>query len=566
MGLIKLPDSYELSNNTAFSLLFDPTSYHRADEQFGTFSFLMLRPNQRIFDKDGEQKQFSFPLKELPNRIPEFVNRAFTERKHLFISQASFRTFNRQRANFLASGCLFVDLDFYSNVYARNLTINQLISSVYIVCETFDIPEPSVIINSGGGLYLKWFIEHVGSYALSYLELIQTRLYEVFQHLGADSNAKDVSRVLRVVGTENIKYREKPLCEIIDVRWSEEDVVARCELQDFQTLLPYSLDDAQAFNLRMQQCNAEYKKNGRTIRYEKSQRLVILECLKELHQGNFLNSDMTAAKLHEYVKTTRQLTRFSMPACEKFLQLWRKQEQHYKLVGESFANSGDSTKRTVSAVVSSAQKFNLKRRNWSIYQDILSIAEHRYGSNGVEDGLRDSFFYIACNMFALSEFTRKSVTEINAEWHSIAELLVPNWTAERIKTSLHSVSDRLNKTVNKEECKGSKSRNGVHLYVFSDKKIHELLHITQEELQLVNPNGTPLIRETLGEDERNRRDPLRLEKQAKAHKERITAKRRANGVITRSEYEENSISNQKPWESLGISRATYYRKQKNGEL
>ncbi len=73
-------------------------------------------------------------------------------------------------------------------------------------------------------------------------------------------------------------------------------------------------------------------------------------------------------------------------------------------------------------------------------------------------------------------------------------------------------------------------------YVFSDKKIHELLQITNEELQLVNPNGTPLIREVLGEDERNRRDPLRLEKQAQAHRNRDTVRRRATGSVSREAY------------------------------
>lgn len=535
MGLIQLLDSPALSTNNEYSLLFDPTSYHRSSEKFGTFSFLMLSPGQRIFDKDGEKKQFSFPLRELPERIPEFVSRAFAEKKHLFISQSSFRGFNRQRANFLASGCLFVDLDTYSSSYARSLTTNQLINAVYQVCETFDIPEPSVIINSGRGLYLKWFIEHIGSYAVNYWELIQTRLFEIFQLLGADANAKDVSRVLRVVGTENIKYREKPLCEIINVKWDDIDVVAKCELSAFQTLLPHSLQDAQEFKLRMQECNAEYKKNGRTIRQEKSQRLVIFECLKELHQGN-LDQDLTPAKLHDYIKTTRQLTRFSMPACQKYLQLWQQQAEHYKLTGESFAKSGDSTKRVYGSVISSASAFNLKRRNWSIYQDILAIAEHRYGSEGVEDGLRDAFYYVACNMFALSEFSRKSISEIKTEWGAISELLVPSWDEKRIRSSLHSVSDRLEKTVNKEECKGNWRKNGVHLYVFSDKKIHELLQITNEELQLVNPNGTPLIREVLGEDERNRRDPLRLEKQAQAHRNRDTVRRRATGSVSREAY------------------------------
>lgn len=54
----------------------------------------------------------------------------------------------------------------------------------------------------------------------------------------------------------------------------------------------------------------------------------------------------------------------------------------------------------------------------------------------------------------------------------------------------------------------------------------------------------------------------RLQRRAENSKERSTEKRRRSGAVTRAEYEAKSESRTKPWLALGISRATYKRRQK----
>ncbi|WP_426418460.1 hypothetical protein [Bradyrhizobium genosp. A] len=53
----------------------------------------------------------------------------------------------------------------------------------------------------------------------------------------------------------------------------------------------------------------------------------------------------------------------------------------------------------------------------------------------------------------------------------------------------------------------------------------------------------------------------RKELQKVKKREHKAQKRRDAGCMTRSEYEGNSIARIAPWEALGLSRATYYRRQ-----
>lgn len=46
------------------------------------------------------------------------------------------------------------------------------------------------------------------------------------------------------------------------------------------------------------------------------------------------------------------------------------------------------------------------------------------------------------------------------------------------------------------------------------------------------------------------------------HRDREAKRRRSRGAKPRAEYEAQSISRAKPWEALGISRRTWFRRRK----
>ena len=54
----------------------------------------------------------------------------------------------------------------------------------------------------------------------------------------------------------------------------------------------------------------------------------------------------------------------------------------------------------------------------------------------------------------------------------------------------------------------------------------------------------------------------RLKRRRERGRGRDEARRRSKGAKPRREYEANSISRAKPWERLGISRKTWYRRGK----
>ena len=76
------------------------------------------------------------------------------------------------------------------------------------------IPRPNLIIDSGRGLYLIWLLNSVPSKALPLWKSIEEYLYSVLKPFGADRQALDPTRVLRVPGSINSK--SKTIVKVIE--------------------------------------------------------------------------------------------------------------------------------------------------------------------------------------------------------------------------------------------------------------------------------------------------------------------------------------------------------------
>ncbi len=140
------------------------------------------------------------------NRLPEVLKLATADRsRDYWITQAVFSAFNRRKVNLASVGLAFVDLDYYKFPHLICLDSEKVLRMVLDHCLKMNIPEPSIVVDSGKGLQIKWFHEPLPKKVLPRWEAMQRYLVTMFEGLGGDHHARDVSRVLRIVHTINQK-------------------------------------------------------------------------------------------------------------------------------------------------------------------------------------------------------------------------------------------------------------------------------------------------------------------------------------------------------------------------
>lgn len=201
---------------------------------FATFSVLS--------GVSGQKKQRTYKVTEFHNVIEEYSGR---EDVDVYITQHQYFRWNRRKASVKRLSTCYVDLDYYRDERLKHRSAESLASEVVWFCQEGGYPEPSVILSSGKGLYLKWYLEGVHSGKMGAWDRLQRELVRTFEHFGADPAARDASRVLRMLGTTNQKNREmvRPL-------WvnSEAGQVKHYRFQElFDIVLPYTLEEVASY-------------------------------------------------------------------------------------------------------------------------------------------------------------------------------------------------------------------------------------------------------------------------------------------------------------------------------
>ncbi|MDU6474407.1 DNA-binding response regulator [Intestinibacter bartlettii] len=105
---------------------------------------------------------------------------------------------------------LFIDLDYYKTKFTKEQIIMNLEENYFNKI----IPATNYILDSGRGLALVWLINKVPSKALPLWKAIEEYLYNQLKEFGADRQALDATRILRVPGSINSK--SKTVVSIID--------------------------------------------------------------------------------------------------------------------------------------------------------------------------------------------------------------------------------------------------------------------------------------------------------------------------------------------------------------
>ncbi len=174
--------------------LYEPSAYI---DQKGPGYFAVFVPSSRPRQK----------LYETILLVP--VIEALDPTRDTYISQAIFTHRNRRVTNLMSVGLAFADLDTYRRIGLADKSPEEQTALLMGFCEQDGIPAPSITLFSGRGLQVKWLLdEALEKSRITEWNEVQLGLVKMLNPFAADINAKDASRVLRVVRTINTKSGE----------------------------------------------------------------------------------------------------------------------------------------------------------------------------------------------------------------------------------------------------------------------------------------------------------------------------------------------------------------------
>lgn len=138
-------------------------------------------------------------------------------RDDVFITQQVFRTkVSSKGENLLGYTGFVLDFDI---VKANGLTYDAFdphawMQRIFAFLDENDIPLPTNVVASGGGLHTKWwFPELVGPGAKKLIDAIYDRVFKLFEderpEFGIDTQVRDSSRILRLPGTKHRKSKKR---------------------------------------------------------------------------------------------------------------------------------------------------------------------------------------------------------------------------------------------------------------------------------------------------------------------------------------------------------------------
>ena len=130
--------------------------------------------------------------------------------ENIYITLNTFYKPCRRLENIKELNTLFIDLDYYKTGKTRNQVLMDLEKNYF----NQSIPIPNYVIDSGRGRYLIWIKNAEPSKALPLWKAVQEYLYNQLKCFGADRQALDATRILRVPGSINSK--SKTVVNILD--------------------------------------------------------------------------------------------------------------------------------------------------------------------------------------------------------------------------------------------------------------------------------------------------------------------------------------------------------------
>jgi hypothetical protein len=163
----------------------------------------------------GRWSEKSHNVKKLPDLIPEIAGQS-----DAYLTMNRF-TGRREIAQLWQLGALYVDVDYHKVPEYRDVHPLGVLDDVLVHLKRHGMPPPTLALFSGRGLYAIWLHTPIPRTAAPRWNAAQRELWQVLEPFGADRNALDAARVLRVPGTVNSKSgahveRIAPVGEVYD--------------------------------------------------------------------------------------------------------------------------------------------------------------------------------------------------------------------------------------------------------------------------------------------------------------------------------------------------------------
>lgn len=143
----------------------------------------------------GRFQQYHYQPEELAGQLAKWMG------EDVYFSQNTFYKPQRSIENIRQLRSLYIDLDFYLFNYDPSWVLGKLEHEYF----GQTVPDPNIILFSGQGIVLIWFIDPAPHKALPLWQAVQNNFLKKLKDLGGDPNASDAARIFRFDGSINSK-------------------------------------------------------------------------------------------------------------------------------------------------------------------------------------------------------------------------------------------------------------------------------------------------------------------------------------------------------------------------
>ena len=147
--------------------------------------------------KEGDKWiQHHYRAEEIGDALAEWLG------EDIYFSQQTFYKPYRQVENIRQLRSIYADVDCHLIGYDVEWTVESIMSNLV---DSGKLPEPNVVVHSGRGLYLIWWLAPAPAWAVPLWQAVEDYFVNQLKSWGGDCKATDAARVLRVAGTVNSK-------------------------------------------------------------------------------------------------------------------------------------------------------------------------------------------------------------------------------------------------------------------------------------------------------------------------------------------------------------------------